>query len=120
MDARPNVALIIETSVAYGRHILQGITRYLRAYGSWSIFLEERELLAEPPDWLHNWAGDGLICRSTTPSLAVILRRRNIAVIDLNDRYENLGFSHIGSDMEAIGKMAAVMPQEISPGMKRG
>jgi LacI family transcriptional regulator len=107
VEARPNVALIVETSVVYGRQILHGVARYLRAYGTWSIFLDERELLAAPPEWLLEWDGDGVICRSTTPSFAQALRERRLAVVDLNDRYGELGFPHISSDMRAIGRMAA-------------
>lgn len=70
MQARPNVALIIETAVVYGREILAGISRYLRVQGGWSVFLDERELLAPPPDWLLDWDGDGVICRLTTPLIA--------------------------------------------------
>ncbi len=107
METRPNVALIVETSVVYGRQILHGVARYLRAHGAWSIFLDERELLAAPPEWLLDWDGDGVICRSTTPALAEALRERRLVVVDLNDRYGDLGFPHIGSDMPAIGRMAA-------------
>lgn len=107
MKTRPNVALIVETSVAYGRQILGGVARYLRAHGSWSIFLDERELSAAPPEWLLNWDGDGIICRSTTPEVAQALQERQLAVVDLNDRFRDLGFPHIGSDMPAIGRAAA-------------
>lgn len=105
--ARPNVALIIETAVVYGREILHGVSRYLRAHGGWSVFLDERELLAPPPEWLLDWSGDGVICRPTTPALAAILRQRGLAVVDLNDRYGDLGIPRISSDMPAIGAMAA-------------
>ncbi|BDI32799.1 XylR family transcriptional regulator [Capsulimonas corticalis] len=107
MKSRPNVALIVETSVVYGRQILHGISRYMRARGGWSVFLDERELLAPPPDWLLDWDGDGVICRPTTPALAERLRARGLAVVDLNDRYGNLGAPRIRSDMRAIGRMAA-------------
>jgi len=103
----PNVALIVETAVVYGREILHGISQYLRTQRRWSVFLDERELLAPPPDWLMTWDGDGVICRPTTPALAEALRRRRLAVVDLNDRYGDLGLPHIGSDMAAIGRMAA-------------
>lgn len=105
--SRPNVALIIETSVVYGRQILHGIARYLSAHGGWSIFLDERELLAPPPDWLLDWNGDGVICRSTTPQLAATLQERGLATVDLNDRYGFLGLPRISSDMTAIGALAA-------------
>jgi LacI family transcriptional regulator len=107
MKARPNVALIIETSVVYGRQILHGIARYGRAHGSWSVFLDERELLAPPPDWLLGWDGDGVICRPTTPELAEVLAQRGIPAVDLNDRYGFLGLPRISSDMPAVGRLAA-------------
>ncbi|MBV9866101.1 MAG: hypothetical protein JO316_12175 [Abitibacteriaceae bacterium] len=107
MQARPNVALIVETAVVYGRQILHGISRYLRAHGGWSVFLDERELLSPPPDWLLDWDGDGVICRPTTPELATALRQRGLAVVDLNDRYGYLGTPRFASDMPAIGHMAA-------------
>ena len=43
------VAPIVEMSGIYGRQILQGIARYIRAHKPWSIFPEQRELRAPPP-----------------------------------------------------------------------
>jgi LacI family transcriptional regulator len=102
-----NVALIIETSVVYGREILNGISRYLAVHGHWSVFLDERELGAPPPDWLLDWSGDGVICRSTTPEIAEALTRKGIPTVDLNDRFGDLGLPRIVSDMAAIGRLAA-------------
>ncbi|RYG68905.1 DNA-binding transcriptional regulator [bacterium] len=107
MKPRPSVALIVETSVVYGRQILQGVSRYMRAHGSWSVFLDERELGAPPPHWLLDWNGDGVICRPTTPELADLLKQRSFPVIDLNDQYGAIGLPRISSDMQAIGRMAA-------------
>lgn len=104
---RPEVALIVETSVVYGRQILQGICRYLRTHGSWSVFLDERELRAPPPEWLSHWRGDGVICRSTTPEWARRFRRRRLPAVDLNDLYLDLGLPRVGSDMHAIGRLGA-------------
>ena len=36
----PQVALLIETSRAYGRGLLHGINGYLRAHGPWSIYVQ--------------------------------------------------------------------------------
>ena len=40
MPKAPHVALLIETSRAYGRGLLQGINGYLRAHGPWSIYFQ--------------------------------------------------------------------------------
>lgn len=107
VSRRPHVALIVETSVVYGREILKGISRYLSTHEPWSVFLDERELDSPPPKWLLDWKGDGVICRSTTPALADELRIHGLHVVDLNDRHGDLGFPRITSDMNRIGKIAA-------------
>ncbi len=107
MAHRPHVALIVETSVTYGRRILRGVSNYLRAHRQWSVFLEQRELGAAPPKWLLNWRGDGIICRPTTPRLAAAFRASRVPVVDLNDAHGYLGLPHIGSDMQAIGRAGA-------------
>ena len=104
---RRNVALMVETSVVYGRQILRGISRYLKTHANWSVFLDERELRAPLPDWLSQWHGDGVICRSTTPEWAGIFRRRHLPVVDLNDLHLDLGLPRVGSDMFAIGRLGA-------------
>ena len=106
MKKRANVALIVETSGAYGRQILRGVSRYLHAHSQWSVFLDERERMAPPPQWLLDWDGDGILCRSTTPDLARALRERALPVVDCNERHGFLGLPYIASDMNAIGVMA--------------
>jgi len=103
---RKNVALIVETSGVYGREILKGIARYRNTHEPWSLFLDERELNTPPPDWLLSWDGDGVICRSTTPELAAGLKTKGMAVVDLNDRFGDLGLPRVSSDMWAIGRAA--------------
>lgn len=100
------VALVVETSVCYGREILRGISSYVRSSCNWSVFLDERELSAPPPDWLIDWKGDGVICRSTTPKIAEAFRKSDLAVVDLNDCHGHIGLPHIASDMKAIGEAA--------------
>jgi LacI family transcriptional regulator len=104
---RPHVALIVETSIHYGRQILRGITRYLRSHQPWSVFLEQRELWTAPPQWLRNWHGDGVICRKTTPELAEMLARTNVPLVDVSDCDPALGAPRISSDDQAIGRLAA-------------
>ncbi len=107
MARRPHVALIVETSVTYGRQILRGISSYLRSHGQWSVFLEQRELGAAPPKWLWNWRGNGIICRPTTPRLAKRFLAMGLPVVDLNDLHPDLGLPRIHSDDRAIGKAGA-------------
>jgi LacI family transcriptional regulator len=64
MTARlPRVALLIESSRTYGRGILRGIAQFAHERGSWSFFIEERELHSGIPTWLKRWKGHGIIAR---------------------------------------------------------
>src|SRR5436190_1137383 len=102
--SRPHVALIIESSIEYGRGLLRGIARYLREHGPWSIFLEQRELGAALPDWIRAWDGDGIITRSDDPRLSA----SGLPMVGLYDRAEDrLKLPMILNDNLAVGRMAA-------------
>ncbi|HLY08495.1 MAG TPA: DNA-binding transcriptional regulator [Planctomycetota bacterium] len=102
--SRPHVALIIESSIEYGRGVLRGIAGYLREHGPWSIFLEQRELGAALPKWIREWDGDGIITRSDDPRIA----RSGLPTVGLYDRAEDrLRLPMILNDNLAVGRMGA-------------
>ena len=107
MAHRPRVALDVETSLVYGRQILQGVSRYLRANRPWSIYLEQHELGSDLPGLLKRWTGDGIITRQATPESAKLLKQWRLAAIDLSDIHPHLGILRISSADLAIGRMAA-------------
>ena len=80
------VALIVETSSGYGRAILSGVTRVMRAHEEWSVFLEERDLVREVPPWLAGWGGDGILSRITNAEFAAAVRQSGVPLVDLTDR----------------------------------
>lgn len=104
---RRRVALIVETTSAYGRRILRGIRRYVHTHQSWSIFLEHRALSTHPPRWLANWGGDGIISRTTTQEFAEATARSHIPMVDLTDRFESFGQPQVWSDDRAIAQLGA-------------
>lgn len=105
--ARRRVALIVETSSAYGRRILKGVGRYVHTHQSWSIFLEHRSLTTQQPEWLDTWDGDGIISRSTTERLARAAARTGTPIVDLTDRFGSFGQVQIWSDDRAIARLGA-------------
>ncbi|MFO1515284.1 MAG: XylR family transcriptional regulator, partial [Verrucomicrobiota bacterium] len=107
MNQPPRVALIIETSSAYGRRILDGIARYQRSHHRWSVFLEQRALGSRPPAWLFSGKWNGILSRPTDPELARLFRKMRVPVVDLNDLYPELGFPWVGSNHTEIGRMGA-------------
>ncbi len=102
--SRPHVALIIESSIEYGRGVLRGIGRWLKEHGPWSIFLEQRELGAALPGWIRAWDGDGIITRSDDPRIV----KAGLPTVGLYDRAEDrLRLPMILNDNLAVGRMAA-------------
>ena len=59
------VALLIETSKAFGRGLLSGVGRYARLHGQWSTFVDERGLADPIPDWVESGDFDGIIVRAS-------------------------------------------------------
>ena len=49
---KPTVALLIETSRAYGRDLCLGVAEYARSHGDWNFLIEERDVLGrvDEPD----------------------------------------------------------------------
>jgi LacI family transcriptional regulator len=101
------VALLIETSLASGRDILLGVARYVRGHQPWLLYHEPRGLEDNLPDWIGTWQGDGIIARIQTPAMADALLKTKLPVVDALGVVPNTGFPLIGSDNDAIGRMAA-------------
>ncbi len=81
---RRQVALLIETSNAYARGLLQGIVHYIREHQPWSFHLMEQGRGDDPPAWLENWQGDGIIARIETPRIARALVRAGLPTVDVS------------------------------------
>jgi LacI family transcriptional regulator len=103
----PQVALMIETSTAYGRAILRGVSQYIFEHEPWNVYIEQRSLQDPLPPWLEHWDGDGIISRASTPKSARQVLRTGIPTVDLNDQVKDLGLPQIHSDHAGIARMAA-------------
>lgn len=102
-----HVALLIETSSIYGRELLAGIVRFMRMHDEWSVFLEQRDLWKQPPSWLGNWHGDGIISRATNAKLLEAIARTKVPLVDVTDRRADQPLPQVRSDDAAIGRLGA-------------
>jgi LacI family transcriptional regulator len=105
----PHVALLVETSMAYGREILHGVARYVRENGPWTVYIEQRSLQDPTPPWLESWDGDGIIWSESgdSPLRSRLVRRLGIPIVDLNEQKPGPRRPHLCSDHAAIGFLAA-------------
>lgn len=107
MAEYPRVALDVETSLIYGRQLLDGVSRYMRANRPWSVYVEQHDLGSDLSGLLKRWTGDGIITRQLNADSAKMLKRRQIAAVDTGDINPHLGILRIGSADLTIGRIAA-------------
>lgn len=79
----PHVALIVETSLAPGREMLSGITRFVRENRPWATFVAPRSLEESVPSWIARWRGDGIIARVQNIETAQAVLDSGIPAIDI-------------------------------------
>jgi LacI family transcriptional regulator len=73
-----HVAILIETSRAYGRGLARGIARDHPGRGTWSTYFRPQglglglrlRLGAPAPPWLATWKSDGILARINDRMLA--------------------------------------------------
>ena len=100
------VLLLIETSHAYGRGLIDGITGYAQTHGPWSIIFEERGITDPLPRWLRRWRGDGILSRTLHRADIRKLLATGLPIVELF--YDNEpSLARVFSDRAAIGRLAA-------------
>ncbi len=104
---RPRVALLIETSNAYARGLLRGIVRYTEQHPPWSLQVLEQGRGDDPPSWLQQWNGDGIIARIEKPSIARAVLRKRLPAVDVSAARLAPSLPWVETDDERIAKLAA-------------
>ncbi|MGB0372157.1 MAG: XylR family transcriptional regulator [Opitutales bacterium] len=102
------IAILVETSLASGRHILTGIASYVRERNDWSIYKQSGHLGAFEPDSIRNWKGDGIIARLASKEVLEAVESLKIPVVDVLGNMENTPHPVVRPDHARIGEMAAV------------
>ncbi len=102
----PHVAVLIETSRAYGRGLLEGVARYVRERGPWSIYFRPHGLGEPPPAWLRGWQGDGILARIDNRETARAVRATGLPAVDLRGRLPGLGLPRVGVDNGVLARLA--------------
>src|SRR5688500_7681578 len=103
---RPKIALLIESSRAYGRGVLRGIAAYARTHGPWSIYHQERALGDAAPAWMKKWSGDGLIVSMESEQLVERIRRLRAPVVDIRGLYQLAGVPVVQTDNHQVVGLA--------------
>jgi LacI family transcriptional regulator len=97
------IAVLVDTSGAYGRGLVRGISRFATEHGPWSLYLEPRDLRSEYPDWLQHWPGHGILARSGTGPLLQRLEESGLPVVELRASRLPHPFPFVGVDNATVG-----------------
>ena len=109
----PQIAVLLETSIEYGRGLLRGIARYSNLHGPWSLMIlpggMEQQL---PAKGFPRFSG--VIARISTPALARALKKTKVPVVVLGGSTDatartiaQCGFSELQTDDATIAQLAA-------------
>jgi len=104
---RPKVALLIETSNAYARGLVQGIVDYIRKHESWSFYLMEQGRGDDPPSWLAHWKGDGIIARIESKAIADAILKSGLPTVDVSAARRVPAIPWVETDDRTIAQLAA-------------
>jgi LacI family transcriptional regulator, galactose operon repressor len=107
MKKRLKVALLIESSNAYARGLLQGVIDYMQEHQAWSIYIPEQGRGDSPPSWLKNWNGDGIIARIENQEIADALKQTDVPVVDVSAARLIPELPWVETDDKKIAELAA-------------
>lgn len=100
------VALLVDTSTAWGRRIIQGVLSYEKLHEPWDIWLEPRGQ-GETPRLPQGWNGEGIIARVSTRAVADKLRTRVAAVVNVSGiRLPEVDFPRVCTDNDKFAQLA--------------
>jgi LacI family transcriptional regulator len=102
-----HVAILIETSRAYGRGLLRGIARFHGQSQDWMTYFEPHGLGEALRAWFETWRGDGVLARIDDRRTARILESLKIPVINLRGTPSGTTFPFVGSNNLIVAQVGA-------------
>jgi LacI family transcriptional regulator len=102
---RQRVALLVESSRAYGRVVLSGIARFVREHEYWSVFFQDLNLCDTTPEWLKTWKGDGIISRLENDDIVGVIRRLKVPVVYLRHVETSSNAPQILTDNREVSRL---------------
>ena len=83
MKRKKNILLLVESSSAYGRMLLRGISQYVHERDQWTLHIEDRGLLPVPTLLFQGWKGDGIIARTPNRQFQNALDKCRCPIVEL-------------------------------------
>lgn len=101
------IAILVETSLASGREIVRGISRFLDERNDWSIFQNAGPLGAMDTEAIKLWQGDGIIARIASAEMLELIEAKGVPVVDVLGNIETSHFPLVKCNDRSIGATVA-------------
>ena len=101
------IAILAETSLASGRQIVTGISRFLDERTDWSVFQHSGPLGAMDPNAISQWQGDGIIARIANPDLLALIQAKGLPTVDVLGNVSPQAFPLVKCNDQLIGASVA-------------
>jgi len=101
------VALVIETSKAFGRGVLRGISRWQQEHVAWRVFVDERGFNELVPDDMVAAEWDGIITRLQCSQMPKAWRSTDLPVVSLRLEESDVPSPGVHADEKSIAQTAA-------------
>lgn len=102
----PHVALLVETSNAYCRFLLQGVADYIQEHGPWSVYLGEKKRGDPVPPWLTRWEGDGIIARVENAKMAESIMQSRMPTVNVSQTDFDPKLPSVNMDEYAVARLS--------------
>jgi LacI family transcriptional regulator len=101
------IAVLLDSSRAFGRGILHGIAECLHDFRHWLMYYQEGAQGELLPEWFDRWEGDGVIARIEDDRMAQTLVRKGIPTVDIRGVCPVAGVPVVKTDNHEIARFAA-------------
>jgi LacI family transcriptional regulator len=110
MSKIPKVIFLVETSRAYGRGLLRGITQYSKLNGPWLFFIGPEfyvKGIEHSYKWMNNLNADGIIAPLWDDSIIRMIDSLGLPAVICGVEKPNLRACRVVTDDVSVGRMAA-------------
>ena len=105
VKTRRRVALLVETSRAYGRHLLRGIAKFAQTRSNWSLLHQEMTIDVRLPQWMKESVINGVIARVDTQTIDPI-RHLGVPCVDVRCSRSFAGIPQVETDDRKVAELA--------------
>ncbi|PHS01819.1 MAG: AraC family transcriptional regulator [Blastopirellula sp.] len=102
---RNKIALLVESSRAYGRGLLRGIAHYSHTRANWFLLHQEMTIDTKLPSWLKNSGISGVIARVDEHNVDN-LRDLKLPIVDVRCSVDYPDIPRVETDDRAVARLA--------------